>query len=299
MTAYQKAKVTMFKTIVEYCDENTAIISSVAAFVNALTNAKAKLVLLDDNEQLNAVPITGIAADKSDRRKNVIDYGFDIAGMLFAFADAEKNNTLKDEVSFTMSDFKRMRDNDLVNVCRAIHARAVENVDTAKDFGINAALLTEFAAAIDDYEAAMPKPRTAIGKRKTQKANVVELIAEIEDILEKQMDKLMTNFRKSNPDFYETYFNLREIIDPSTTHTQLKGTITAAADGKPISNATITIAEKSLTATTDPTGKYSIKPAPFGKFTVTVTKTGYQPFEAEDVIIKVGESTVFDVSLIT
>lgn len=108
----------------------------------------------------------------------------------------------------------------------------------------------------------------------------------------------MTNFRKSNPDFYETYFNLREIIDPSTTHTQLKGTITDSATKTPISNATITIAEKSLTTTTDPTGKYSIKPAPFGKFTVTVTKTGYETFQAEDVIITVGESTVLNVSLV-
>ena len=298
MNAYQKAKVNMVKTVVEYCDENAAIIAAVAAFVSALAQVKAKLSLLDENEQLTAVPITGIAADKNDRRKTMTDFGFDVSGMLYAYASSIDNNTLKAEVDYPISAFTRMRDSEIAVVCRTIHERGVENVNTAKDFGINADLLADLLTAIENYEASLTKPRTAIGKRKTQKANIAELIREIDEILINQMDRMMSRFRTTNPDFYETYFNLREIIDPNTTHTQLKGTITDAATGNPISNATITIVEPAKTAASDATGKYSIKPAPFGKFTVTVTKPGYTAFQKEDVVIKVGESTVLDVSLV-
>jgi len=297
MNANQKAKVNMVKTVVEYCDENAAIIAAVAAFVSALSQVKAKLALLDENEQLNAVSITGIAADKNDRRKTMTSFGFDVSEMLYAYASSTDNKTLKAEVDYPMSAFTRMRDSEIAVVCRTIHDRGVENVNTAKDFGINTDLLADFLTAIEAYEASLTKPRTAIGKRKTHKANIAELIREIDEILTNQMDKMMSKFRTTHPDFYETYFNLREIIDPTTTHTQLKGTITDAADGKPLGNATITIVEQSKTASSDPTGKYTIKPAPFGKFTVTVTKPGYTTFQKEDVSIKVGESTVLNVSL--
>lgn len=297
MKAYQKAKVNMVKTVVEYCDENTAIIAAVVAFVNALTLVKAKLALLDENEQLNAVPLTGIAVDKNDRRKTMTDFGFDVSGMLYAYASSTDNNTLKAEVDYPISAFTRMRDSEVAVVCRTIHARGVENVSRAEDFGLSEEILTAFLTAIENYEASITKPRTAIGKRKTQKANIIELLKEIDDVLVNQMDKLMVKFRTTHPDFYETYFNLREIIDPSTTHTQLKGTITDAANGNPINNALITIVELAKTTESDVAGKYSFKPVHYGEFTITVTKTGYQPFEAEDINIKVGESTVFDVSL--
>lgn len=297
MNANQKAKVNMVKTIVEYCDENTAIIAAVAAFVSALSQVKAKLAVLDENEQFTAVPITGIAADKNDRRKTMTGFGFDVSEMLYAYASSTDNKTLKAEVDYPMSAFTRMRDSEIAVVCRTIYDRGVENVDAAKDFGINTDLLADFLTAIEAYEASLTKPRTAIGKRKTHKANIAELIREIDEILTNQMDKMMSKFRTTHPDFYETYFNLREIIDPTTTHTQLKGTITDAADGKPLGNATITIVDQSKTAVSDATGKYTIKPAPFGKFTVTVAKPGYTTFQKEDVVIKVGESTVLDVNL--
>lgn len=297
MNANQTAKVKMFKDVVEYCDENTFLIATVAALQTALNLVKAKLVLLDEAAQSSAVPITGIAADKGNRRKIMTDLAIDVASMVFAYASASDNNTLKAEVDYPEYKLTRLRDADAVIVSRTIHDRAVEDIVRLEDYGITPALLASFLTAIEEFETSIPKPRTAIGKRKTQKANVTEFIREIDVILETQMDKLMSKFRISNPDFYETYFNLREIVDPSTTHTQLKGTITDSADGKPISNAVITITEPSKAATSGADGKYSIKPAPFGKFTVTVTKTGYQSFQAEDITIKVGESTVLNAAL--
>jgi hypothetical protein len=113
------------------------------------------------------------------------------------------------------------------------------------------------------------------------------------------MDNLMGKFRASHPEFYQTYFNLREIVDPSTTATQLKGIISENGSATPIKGANVTIVELGVAAVTDSKGEYSIKPINHGKFTVRITKDGYQPFENDEIEIKMGDIRHLDVSLVS
>ncbi|MGC2238144.1 MAG: carboxypeptidase-like regulatory domain-containing protein [Pyrinomonadaceae bacterium] len=112
------------------------------------------------------------------------------------------------------------------------------------------------------------------------------------------MDKLVVAFRKTPPDFYNTYFKFREISDPHTTTTQLKGFVTKASDETPIKNASVTIVEAAKTAKTKSTGEYSFKPISNGKYTVRVTAEGFADFEVDEVEVKLGEVNHLDVKLV-
>lgn len=107
----------------------------------------------------------------------------------------------------------------------------------------------------------------------------------------------MGKFRTSHPEFYETYFALREIIVSSTTTTQLKDIITDAADATQLKDAVITVVELSKSTKSNTAGEYSFKPVAFGKFTVTVTKEGFDNFQADEVEVKLGDITHLDVEL--
>jgi len=298
MNAYQKAKLLMVKGIIQLCDEFPAIVSLVVAFQTAVTALKAKVAEIEETAELSSLSLAGITADKRNFKETVCQMTADIAGMIYAYAVETSNITLKEEVNLTISRLKRKSDTELVLICQAIHDRGFENKDALVDYGVTTEMLTALQTAIDDYAAASPKPRTAIGKRKTRKEIIKQLFKELDAILNERMDALMGKFRTTHPEFYQTYFNLREIVDPSTTTTTLKGTITDSADATPIKNATVTVVELGKTAQTDSAGKYSIKPIEHGKYTVKIEKDGYQTFEDDEIEIKMGDIGHLDVSLV-
>ena len=298
MTGYQKAKLQMAKGLVTFLDENSTIVALVTAFQTALGGLKTKIIGIDDTAELSSLSIRGITTEKRNFKSKLCQLTFDLAGMVYAYAVDTGNSTLKQEMKISPSTLKRKTDAELVQMCQAIHDRAAENVNPLKDYGVTADMLTELQTSIDNYAAASPKPRTAIGKRKTRTEIVAQLFRELDEILNDRMDALMGKFRTSHPEFYQTYFNLREVVDPSTTTTQLKGIITDSANGTPIKNATVTVVERSLTTKTDSSGEYFFKPIDHGKVTVKITAEGYQPFEDDEIEIKMGDIRHLDISLV-
>lgn len=58
--------------------------------------------------------------------------------------------------------------------------------------------------------------------RKSATRSVAQLITDTRSIFRNQLDKMMTPFKKTNPDFYSGYFASRVIIDRVSTHSAPK-----------------------------------------------------------------------------
>lgn len=280
------------------CDESSAIVALVPAFQTALTALKAKIAEIDETEEQSSLSIAGISADKKNFKEAACTNTVDIAGMVYAYAVATTNQTLKQEVKLSPTKLRRTGDAAFAPFCQAVHDRAFEHKTALADYGVTDELLLNLQKSINDFASAAPKPRTAIGKRKTRRTSLIQLFRELDEILNERMDALMGKFRTSHPEFYQTYFNLREIVDPSTTVTQLKGRVTDAVTGSPVKGAVITIVESGKTAKTDSSGEYTIKPADHGKVTVRVTAQDYAPFENDEIEIKLGDIRHLDEALV-
>ncbi|CAN5542538.1 hypothetical protein BH10ACI1_BH10ACI1_26700 [soil metagenome] len=299
MEARQEAKLTMFRTVELHCDNNPAIIGLVVAFQTVFAIFKAKIVEIINATQLVDLSLQGITADKTNRKQNLAQMAADIAGINFAFASANGNLMLKQEMNLKFNKLITTRDDQLAPRCQNIYARATENLEALRDYGIQAPQLAAFQTAINEYQAVTPKPRTAVSQRKAQNANLRRLFKEADAILNDQMDRLVVNFRVSNPDFVAQYFSNRQIIDPATTTTQLRGKVTAKSDGAPIHNAEITVVELSKTVNTNITGNYSIKPIANGKYTIRVIKPDFNDFEIFEFEVKLGDVTTLNVALVS
>ncbi len=297
MNAKQEAKLTMFRGVELNLDANSSIIADVPALAVAVSEFKTIIANVINVARLKDVNLAGIATDKTVSKQTLAQKTADISGFIYAFATENGNNTLQQEVDYNFTKLLKTRDEQLAPRCQIIHDRAEENKSPLKDYGINAAKLADLQSAIDSYAAATPKTRTAVSNRKTLNSNFAALFRQLDTILKKRIDKLINNFRESHPDFVKNHESARLIIAPSTTTTQLKGTITGKADNKPIKGATITIVELGKTAKTDSLGKYSFKPVVFGKYKVTVTAEGYQPYENDELEIKMGDIRHLDVQL--
>jgi hypothetical protein len=297
MNARQEAKLTMYRAVEQHCDNNSSIIEPIPALKNALIRFKAKISEIINLTQLTDLSIAGIVVSKSNRKQTLAQKATDIAGIVFAFASATANEPLKQEVNFKLSKLLGTRDDQLAPRCQNIHDKALENLDALKHYGIEEPQLADLQTAINNYSLTTPKPRLALSQRKTYNANLRRLFKESDEILKEQIDNLVVIFRQSNPDFLADYESNRIIIDPAKITTQLKGTVTAQADNRPIKNAQVTIVEQNLSTTTDSHGNYLIKPAPIGQFTLRVTASGFQTFEADEIKIKIGVVNNLDFKL--
>ena len=297
MNAKDEAKFTMFRGIEQHLEINSSIVAAIPALQTAFNTFKEVIAAIANTEQLTTVNLSGIAVDKSNAKLTLAQIAADIAALIAAYAAATGNPTLEAEVAYPVYKLKRTRDEQLAPVCQVIHDRAVEHKTALIDYGLKEATTAALQAAITDYAAKTPNPRTAVGNRKTQTAQRRELFRRGDEILKKQLDKLVQTLRTAEPDFHATYFNLREIPDTSTTVTQLKGTITDAATGLPIKGATITIVELGRSAVSNSLGKYHFKPVHHGDYTLKAVKEGYDPFEIDEIQVKMGDIKHLDMSL--
>lgn len=297
MDARQNAKSKMYRATEEHCDKNTEIIEKMPAFVAAFNNFKAIIAEINNTTQKTSTVLKGIAVDKNASRQALGIKASDAAGMIFAFASAAANNTLKQEVNFSLSKLLAGNEDLFISRCQNIHAKGLENLSALKDFGISEQTLSELKTAIDEYIAKSPKTRTAKSNRMTMNANLTALFKQADTILKEQMDKLVVGVRASHPDFVRSYESNRIIIDAASTTTQLKGKVISELDRTPIKGATVKVAEANITVQTDAKGEYLIKPIVVGKYTLIFSAAGFVTQEIEGVDAKKGAVNVQNVAL--
>jgi len=297
MNANQETKLNSFHTTEELCNNNAALIAANAAFQTAFNVFKDKIAAITETEQQKDADLTGIAADKKAAKQKLCRTATDIAGIIYAYASANADNTLKQEMNFTYSDLFRTKDDQLAPRCQNIHDKGVENLAAMTGYGITPAKLAALQTDIDAYAATTPKPRTARAHRATLNANLAVLFKEADTILTDQLDLLVANFKDTNPDFVSDYEKTRALVDAPTTTTQLKGKATNQTDGKPVASATVTVVEAGKIANTTATGRYTIKPLAIGTYTVTVTKTGFNNFQITGIAVKLGQVNSLNVEL--
>lgn len=297
MDSLQEAKFNMYRAVEALCDANASIVETIVAFRVAFREFKAKIAEIIAADQQKSTILTGIAVDKAQLKQALCQQSANIAGAIFAFAATTANNELKQQMNVSLSKLQKTSDNQLAARCQNIHDAGAANTDALADYGITAAMLTALQAAIDEYSSAAPKTRVARSRRKAIGGSQRELFKAADTILTERMDSLIGLLEAANPDFASTYKAAREIDDPNTTTTQLKGVVTGKADAAPIKGATVTIVELAKTTKTDAAGEYLFKPALFGKYTVRVTATGFDDFENDEVEVKLGTVNHLDIEL--
>lgn len=224
MNSKQEAKLNMNRAVEQHIDDNAAIIAASPAFQTAFTKFKANIAAIQSTAQQKSAPLTGIAVDKINFKQALCNQTTIVAGYIYAYAAANKNNTLKNEMDLSITKLMRTRDEELAPRCQNVHAKGNALQTDLADYGVTKPLLTDLQTAINNYAAQTPKPRTAVSNRKTATGNIAALFKENDQILTDQMDRLIEQFRAAYPDFVQTYFSTRIIVDPPAKTKRTNGT---------------------------------------------------------------------------
>lgn len=213
MNQAQENTVAMCETTLAFLDRNSGVWSGTAAFVTAVSDAKAGVKAIRDAAGSQEAPIVGTTDEKGQVRGDLEDRILEIADQLSALASKTANMDLGAKVEMTRSSLDRLQDDNLVQTAQRVSTEATANLDALAVYNVTAADVTALDSARTTFDSLRNAPRTAISERKGTTMTLPEVIRSARSIFRNQIDKLMTKFRKSNPEFYQGYFAARTIVD--------------------------------------------------------------------------------------
>ena len=128
------------------------------------------------------------------------------------------NHHLAAKVNVTKSSLDRLVDSDLEQTAERVANLATANIAALAAHGITAADVTQLNTLRTTYAGIKTSPREAAAARKVQTASLSQSIASARSIFRNEIDKMITKFRKTNPDFYNGYFAARVIVNRAASH---------------------------------------------------------------------------------
>ncbi|MDR1181787.1 MAG: hypothetical protein LBL13_07395 [Bacteroidales bacterium] len=216
MNDRQNAKITMYQTLYNTILEFAPVYKKVPAFAKAVEALLIKIQQLREVEkqQLNALS-KGATQAKISVEDILITSLLKLCSSLYVYAFEINNQELVAKVNVNKSQLYRMEDNTLLVKANEILAKATEAATALEEYGVDAAEIADLAKCTADYEAVIVKPRTIIGEHKLHTTNLKQMFVETDSLVFDKLDKLINLFKVSDPDFYNSYKNARNIINLS------------------------------------------------------------------------------------
>ena len=212
MNQGQLDKLSMYRTVLGACKSFNPV-KTVPAFTNGVTQLEAITSELEKAHSVQLSDRTGITEDKNLRRENLVDTALIVAGGMHAWANDNNNNQLMARTNLSASDFKSVSQGDCIALCELIAGLADTNVDSLADWGIDAALITNYKDLITNFKDEITSPRDASIERTNATVKISEAFNKADQLIKNCLDKLVFQFKISDTDFYNTYISSRKIID--------------------------------------------------------------------------------------
>mgnify|MGYP001618518878 CR=1 FL=1 len=244
----EKNRANMIRTTNQFCADNASATAAITAFAPTLAQSQAKLLLVDQLDQIVMQTSKGVTLDTTVLRKSMTLIALKCGDATTAYATSIGNNTLKAQVNYTENKLNRLAKEEVDDVCQTIREATDANMANAQNHGTSATDSSDLQTTINLYRIAVQNPRQAIINKSDAVKQIKKIIQEeINLILKGQMDKMVLTLKTSNPNFVNKYFLAREIIDLGKTTGKLRGTTTDPAK-KPLQKAAIILRLTTQTA---------------------------------------------------
>ncbi len=215
MTQNQENRVTMFGTVSDYMnsDANKPIWTPMKAAVDTMAELDADIESIANKVGKQQAPTTGAAGAKGNVRHDYEAKILEIGDQLASIAAAAKDPVLAAQVEFSKAGLGKLSDDDLLTAGKRVATLAKANEAALADHLVTDADVTELEQLTADFDGIKNQPRTAIAGRAGETATLPDLITTVTDLLRDRLDKQMTKFRLSNPEFYAGYLSARVVVD--------------------------------------------------------------------------------------
>lgn len=229
MTQQQENKNSSYKMLKELFDRNESTTAELPSFANLVVNFNGNCVAIDNLVAMQGIDKSGLKDNKEIQRNALIVITLDVSKRMLAYATVEEISTLKTEAKVTESALKKLADTKLKAKAQGVYELALANAAGAVTYGLTEEVTENLLAAINAYDTAIPQPKLGIDELKRVTANLDELFKQNDAIL-KKTDAVIELISASNPDFYNSYKNLRKVIAYGKGTLAFKGSCTRCSN---------------------------------------------------------------------
>ena len=203
----------MFSTVSAYMNQNNSLWNGVPALVVTVGDLDTNIANIADKGRKQQSPTSGMTLDKTNVRLSFEEKILEITDQLSALAAKNKDAMLGAQVEFTPSSLDKMEDDALETTGQSVSALATANLAALADYGIVAADVSDLDDLTASFHNAKTAPRTAIAERAGETGTLPTVISDARSLLRNRLDKQMTRFKKSQPEFFAGYRAARVIVD--------------------------------------------------------------------------------------
>jgi hypothetical protein len=275
----------MLKVVHDTCSESLVAIDSIPACKAAYLRLKGIIEKMEGSMQLQITDHKGLTKEKNYLKHVLAEITVNVSAGLMSYAHIEHDYSLEEEVRCSLSKLFKLADDVMVERSKFIYTKANDIIGELADYGVDAALLSKMDGRIKDFEKISPKVSEAIDARKLHTAKLNMLLAEANDLLKNEMDRLVLLLADTYIDFKKLYKNSRSIddyrgkrsaVDAPEGFGSISGVVTDNTDSSPIEDAEVVIEGLNLSTSTDEDGEYYFEKVPAGVYAMKVSATTYK-----------------------
>jgi hypothetical protein len=211
----------MVDSTVAYLVQNEAVWNSNPAFVKAVVDLKKKLAAIAATSSKYPAALSS-AAERVHGRELLEDLTAEIADQLFALATETSDLQLAAAADVSRASLDALTDQQLEHVAKRICELATAHRDALARYLVVAADVAELATLTRNFSTWPASVRSAGSQCAAASMTMEELVRAACQILRGRIDKLVTRYARSAPQFVRGYYGARVVLsgapalDPST-----------------------------------------------------------------------------------
>ena len=199
---------------------------------------------------------------------------------IIAYSNSTKDRTYFKNISLSDSDIKALGENDFLDFSTMLHGAVVELGAKLIPFLVLAADVLLFKSRLDIYSGDLGGKRNRVTSVVAATQSIENEISAAKELLHKELDPIIENYKETERDFYNEYKSSRKIIHFGIHHRKPEATINlnvaTGVNKTPVYLASVLILETGEVTQTDSAGMVIIQFAKAGIFTLKITKPGYE-----------------------
>jgi hypothetical protein len=188
--------------------------TTIPALVKAVDRLNAIIVEVAERLKDTAAPEgqSGPKAAKISSQADMVVLAQTIAAACHAYATDVADNDLAAVTDYSLTDLAKGSEATVVARCSKILELASGLVEELADYNITQARITALGKKIEAFGKVSPRPRQRVAKRAAANQAVPRLHSQARTLLTRCLDRLMVQFRATEPEFYIEYRTARKIV---------------------------------------------------------------------------------------
>ena len=211
-------KIRMFKAVRQVLLNFVDVWKANLGFKETADDFEKGVKAVDDIRTQSDTPTNGITDDKEVMYEDLVDSIMELSGPFASLAKRASNKELVGKVSFTDSYLKSLTENELAQKGKDLAQLALQYKEGLTRYNVAEVSIKALNDQATAFGAKIPEPRETVSVRVSAKISLNQLIRTNSLLLKEELDGLVDQYRRSNPDFWNAYFTARKIVDYGIRH---------------------------------------------------------------------------------